>query len=71
MTPACTYVHCELFQTSAGVGSMYADKRVKLSQRQSPNQHGSDVNQGYGYVCQTFDCSDFYEVPGLSKSKAE
>lgn len=50
---------------------MYADTRVKHSQRQSPNQRGPDVNQGYGYVCQTFDCSDFYEVPGLPKSKAE
>ena len=66
-----TVQYFKLTSPSAGVGSMYADTRVKHSQRQSPNQRGPDVNQGYGYVCQTFDCSDFYEVPGLPKSKAE
>ncbi|DBA84294.1 TPA: hypothetical protein ACH3X2_006348 [Trebouxia sp. C0005] len=53
------------------VRNIHADIRIKRSQQQRPDKHDPGQDQGYGYICQTFDCSDFYEVPGLSKSKAE
>ncbi|KAL3158092.1 hypothetical protein ABBQ32_011696 [Trebouxia sp. C0010 RCD-2024] len=46
---------------------------MKASRPHSPmHSKGAPVQeQGYDYVCQSFDCSGFYEVPGLKKSKAE
>lgn len=46
---------------------------MKANQPCSP-VHSKGVaaqDSGYGYVCQSCDCSGFYEVPGLKKSKAE
>ena len=61
--------HC--YGHLAGVRNIHADIRIKPSTQQRSDKHEPAQDQGYGYVCQTFDCSDFYEVPGLSKSKAE
>ena len=46
---------------------------VKTNPPRSPvhNKGSPAEDLGYGYLCQSFDCSGFYEVPGLRKSKAE
>ena len=55
------------------IGLRHSHIDIKAKQPQSPVTVKSIQTQdpGYGYVCQSFDCSDFYEVPGLKKSKAE
>lgn len=55
----------------SGLRHVHAD--VKIKQPRSPvnGKCAPAQDADYGYVCQSFDCSDFYEVPGLKKSKAE
>ena len=58
-------------QVPAGIRPVHGS--VKTNQPCSPvhNKGVPAEDPGYGDVCQSFDCSGFYEVPGLRKSKAE
>lgn len=55
----------------AGIRPIHGDAKTNRPCSPVHSKTPATEDPGYGYVCQSFDCSGFYEVPGLKKSKAE